>query len=55
MSPVEMYQQANRAIEGAPEKALTIGLFIIAAVAIAVAVFGSPVIKGVVMAWFILP
>jgi len=55
MNIIEAYKKANSTIEGWPEEVLTAALVIAAIVAILVAMFGSPLMKGVVIAWIVLP
>jgi uncharacterized membrane protein YdfJ with MMPL/SSD domain len=42
-------------LEGQPENILRMGLLVVAAVLIMVALFGSPITKAIVLAWVVLP
>lgn len=45
----------DRDLEGAPEEVLTSILFIIAGIAIALAIWGKPSYKAIAAAWFVAP
>lgn len=53
--PLPIIKKANDAISGAPEQYIMIGLFVVAAVAILVAMFAPPIAKAAVLAWMVAP
>jgi len=49
------YDDINDAIEGWPDKVLTILILLSAAAAIVIALAGTPAMKGITLAWIIIP
>jgi hypothetical protein len=50
-----LFQKAEDSLKGAPDTFITMGLFIVAAVAVVVALRGSRLSKAIVLAWMVFP
>ena len=45
----------KKSFEGAPDTILTIGLLVVAAVLVCIALFGHPLLKAAALGWAVLP
>lgn len=52
---IPILRELQEKLKGAPEEFLTIALLGLGIVAIGVAMFGDPVFKGTLLAWYIFP
>ena len=52
---MNIYREANTRLQGLPDMSLTVILLGIAVGAILLALFASPVLKGIAAGWFLFP
>lgn len=52
---IEWYKQADRALKGLPDHLLTVILLLIAGLCLVVATSDKSALKGIVVAWMVLP
>lgn len=52
---MSVIKQIDKALAGAPNHVLTIILFVIAAIAVLIALYGTPSLKIIAASWFIAP
>lgn len=55
LNPIDLYKQADAKLKGTPDQILTPVLLAAGLIIIVIALKGSPIMKGAVLAWIVLP
>ena len=55
VGPVRLYKEADSKLKGLPDHLLTVLLVLMAIALVAIALKGSPILKGATLAWVVLP